>query len=109
MSAFWSGHIGALQGAAAGYCLKVLLSEWCVCRVCALWSWLAGAAAGCGCRVRVQSSTVKGLHLRFFFILFLLECSVHYEVWVLVWLQGVAAGCLWQCGRWALMEITFSP
>jgi len=26
---------------------------------------------------------------------------------VLVWLQGVAAGCLWQCGRWALMEITF--
>ena len=34
------------------------------------------------------------------------ECSVRYEAWAQVSLQGVAAGCLWQCGHWALMEIT---
>jgi len=28
---------------------------------------------------------------------------------VLVLLQGVAAGCLWQFGRWALMEMTLMP
>jgi len=68
MSAFWGGHVGA----AAGCCLRVLLSEWCVrfgagmlvtlqgaagccCQrgaavgmVCSLWSWLAGAVAGAG-------------------------------------------------------------
>jgi hypothetical protein len=32
-----------------------------------------------------------------------------HEAWVLVALQGVAARCLWQSGRWALMEITFMP
>jgi len=34
---------------------------------------------------------------------------VHYKAWVLASLQGVAARCLWQCGRWALMEITSMP
>ena len=78
-----------LKGAAAGCCLRVLLTEWCVCvcacvRVCVrarswLRSWRAGAAVGCrskcgaglqvplygaiaGCRCRVL---LKGcLHLR---------------------------------------------
>ena len=36
-------------------------------------------------------------------------CGVRTEAWVLVLLQGVAASCLWQRGRWALMEITFMP
>ena len=52
---------------------------------------LQGAAVGC---------CFRGL---------LSECGVRYEAWVLASLQGVAARCLWQCGHWALMEITFVP
>ena len=41
------------QGAAAGCRCRVLLESAAVRVVCAVWSWPAGAAAGCCCRVRV--------------------------------------------------------
>ena len=52
MSAFWSGHAGA--AAAAGCCLRMLLSQW-----CALWGGHANAAAGCCCTVAVQGAAVR--------------------------------------------------
>ena len=88
MSAFWSRHVGA----AAGCCLKALLSEWCVpfggnagaaagyrCKVllegaavrvvCAVWSGHAGPAAGCCCQ----------------------SWCVHFEAGMLMLLRGAAA------------------
>ena len=55
--------------------------------------WHVDAVAGCSWRVLLS------------------EYCVRYEAWarVLVSLQGVAARCLWQCGRLALMEIMFMP
>ena len=49
--------------------------------------WHVDAVAGCSWRVLLS------------------EYCVRYEAWarVLVSLQGVAARCLWQCGRWALI------
>ena len=117
------GAAGWLAGASAGCCCRVLLLllEWrrpaagCRCsgavRVgCALWSWHVGAAAGrfLPWRVPLQravcflgtSVLLQGPAVR-------VRCA--HEAWVLVSLQGVAARCLWQSGRWALMEITFMP
>ena len=106
-----------VQGAAAGCCCRVLLqgavrvgvraSELLQgvagryrCRVL-----LQGAAPGtaCWCRCKVVRRFGAGCRV------LLSECGVRYEAWVLVSLQGVAARCLWQCGRWALMEIMFMP
>ena len=109
----------------AGCCFKVLLAGLLVpvqrpaagCRCsgavrvgCALWSWHVGAAAGrfLPWRVPLQravcflgtSVLLQGPAVR-------VRCA--HEAWVLVSLQGVAARCLWQSGRWALMEITFMP
>ena len=50
MSAFWSRHVGA----AAGCCLKALLSEW-----CARFGGNAGAAAGCRCKVLLEGAAVR--------------------------------------------------
>ena len=53
----WSGHAGGAQGAAAGaawkWCLKVLLSEWCVC-VCALNHALL--VSGCRWKVLLEGA-----------------------------------------------------
>ena len=50
MSAFWSRHVGA----AAGCCLKALLSEWCV-----PFGGNAGAAAGYRCKVLLEGAAVE--------------------------------------------------
>ena len=78
-----------LQGVAGRYRCRVLLQ---------------GAAPGtaCWCRCKVVRRFGAGCRV------LLSECGVRYEAWVLVSLQGVAR-CLWQCGRWALMEIMFMP
>ena len=52
MSAFWSRHVGA----AAGCCLKALLSEWCV-----PFGGNAGAAAGYRCKVLLEGAAVRVL------------------------------------------------
>ena len=43
LSAFWSGHVGA----AAGNCLRVLLSEWCLRFGASLLAVVQGATSGC--------------------------------------------------------------
>ena len=77
-----------LQNASSQCCCQSELACWC----------------RCSCKVRVQG-TVKGLsaslELGCCYRVLLSECSVRYEAWVLVSLQGVAARCLWQCGCWA--------
>ena len=84
--------------------------------LCALWSWRAGAAAGCRCEVLLGGAAVGvvcavELACR-------CRCGVPLQgvaggcpcrMLLLVSLQGVAARCLWRCGRWALMEVTFLP
>ena len=79
-----------LQGVAGRYRCRVLLQ---------------GAAPGtaCWCRCKVVRRFGAGCRV------LLSECGVRYEAWVLVSLQGVAARCLWQCGRWARMEIMSMP
>ena len=73
--------------------------EWCV-----LWSWPAGAAAGCRCRVPLQGM------LQVLLLEWCESCGAGplqgvgcmllqgAAVRVLVPLQGVAARCPWQCG-----------
>ena len=82
-----------------------------------LWSWLAGAAR----RVGVHGTTMycQGADgvvciLRTSYNLIILRLSYKFCCRIavamkLVLLQWVAARCLWQRGRWALMEITFTP
>ena len=117
----WRACFGAgllwLAGAIGGRCLKLTRVPWSCCKAPlhgsrvststarvqdGLWSWRWcpwGAVSGCGCTVLWS----KG-HL-----VLQTECSVRSEAWVLVWLQGVVARCVWQCGRWAVMEVTFTP
>ena len=95
------------------------------------WSWHFGAVEGCSCRVVLQGAVrvvctlgagmlaakvlLQGcLITKVFLHLSNLATATStgyccqnavraHETWVLVSLQGVAAGCLWQCGHWALM------
>ena len=113
MSAFWSGHVGA----AAGCCLKVLLSEWCVRLRCCLrvllsvrfgagWrcrsggccvSGHAGAVAACRCSVLPEG--VCALEWEW--------CALELACWPLQgaasgWLQGVAIS--WDVGAAAVLS-----
>ena len=117
--ALWSWPV-LLQGATAGCCCQ---------SACALWNWLAGAAAGCRCAVRVARALcgaglpvpLLGAGCR---VLLSKSClylrnlgaatgyccqSAVCAMKLGYWCQGVAATCLWQCGRWALMAITCMP
>jgi hypothetical protein len=92
-----------LQGVAAGCRCRMPLQGYAVRVLRELWGWLAGAAAGRGCRVLLS----KGLSAS-------QELGCCYKVralgtGLLLSLQGAAVRCLWQCGRWALLEITFMP
>ena len=67
---------------------------------CALWTGHAGATARClQGAVPLQGAACRVL---------LEQWCVRFGAGMLVLLEGVAARCLWQCGRWALMEITFT-
>ena len=77
----WALGLVPLQGAAAKCCCQWYVrcgaglpvprqGGSCQSAVCAL-ELLAGAAAGCGCRVRVQGTTVEPI--------FISECGVHYD------------------------------
>ena len=89
MSAFWSGHAGA--AAAAGCCLRMLLSQW-----CALWGGHADAAAGCCCTVAVQGAAAAGCSCKVLLAGAAVKvvCALQVlKAGLLVLLRGVAAGC----------------
>ena len=107
MCALWSGHAGAaarcrcsvlLEGAAV-VCCRVLLQGAAVTVECALWTGHAGAIA----RWLQWAVPLQGVACR----ALLEQCCVRFGAGMLVLLEGVAVRCLWHCGRWALMEITF--
>ena len=88
MSAFWSRHVGA----AAGCCLKALLSEWCV-----PFGGNAGAAAGCRCKVLLEGAAVRVVcalwsgHAGPAAGCCSQSWCVHFEAGMLMLLQGAAA------------------
>ena len=88
---------------------SVVMTSWIKSECCVrLWSWFAGAAAGCRCRVLLSKGC---LHLRKWGAATRYCCQSAACVMKLgCWHRcKVAARCLWQCGHWALMEITFKP
>ena len=99
-----------LQGAAAGCYLTVLLLEWCA---------RYGHACGAAVRVRFGAGFVGAIRVLcgVWSRCRLQGCQSVMCVVELGWwcrsrlapLQGVAARCLWQCGCWGPMEITFTP
>ena len=87
--ALWSGHAGA----AAGCCLRVRLSGWCVRFEAVMVAPLAqgaavtvGAAAGCCCQSGVLFGAGTGAAVRD-------VCVLGWACWCRVPLQGVAARC----------------
>ena len=88
---------------------SVVMTSWIRSECCVrLWSWFAGAAAGCRCRVLLSKGC---LHLRKWGAATRYCCQSAACVMKLGCRHRckVAARCLWQCGHWALMEITFKP